>query len=56
MAQEWHFWRGTKKIPHVGHTETSEVLPFLIQDGSSGMVVPSAGKLQRLPSTELDLK
>jgi hypothetical protein len=32
------FWRGIKKISHVGHTETSEGLPFLIQDGCSVMV------------------
>jgi hypothetical protein len=52
MAQEWHFWRGTKKISHVGHTETSEVLPFLMQGGCSVMVIMSPGKLQRIPSTK----
>jgi len=30
MAQEWHFWRGTKKIPHVGHAGTTAGLPFSI--------------------------
>jgi hypothetical protein len=43
MAQEWHFWRSTKKISHVGHTGTSEGPPFFIKDCRSGVMVTNVG-------------
>jgi hypothetical protein len=42
VAQERRFWRGTKKIPYVGHAGTCNCAPFLIQDERSVVVATTA--------------